>query len=74
MPVFRYASTTFTASEVTIADETAVLNKITDYHEESYRYLNRKLRERPYCIQHTEADFQVIIADLQLGDRASSIH
>ena len=38
------SSTTVTASEVTIADETAVLNKINDYQEESYRYLNRKLR------------------------------
>ena len=26
-----------------------------------------RLRERPCCIQHTEEDFQVIIADLQLG-------
>ena len=40
------------ASEVTIANETAVLNKINDYQEESYRYLNRKLRERPYCIPY----------------------
>ena len=48
VPVFKYSSTTFTASEVTIADKTAVLNKINDYQEESYRYLNRKLRERPY--------------------------
>ena len=67
VPVFKYSSTTFTASEVTIADKTAVLNKINDYQEESYRYLNRKLRERPYCIQHTETDFRVILADLQLG-------
>ena len=66
-PVFRYSSTIFTASEVTTANEAVVLNKINDYQEEVYRYLDRKLRERPYCIQHTETDFRVILADLQLG-------
>ena len=65
-PVFRYSSTIFTASEVTTANEAVVLNKINDYQEEVYRYLDRKLRERPYCIQHTETDFRVILADLQL--------
>ena len=44
------------------------LNKINDYQEEVYRYLDRKLREHPYCIQHTETDFRVILADLQLGE------
>ena len=67
VPVSTYSSPTFTASEVTIADKTALPNTINDYQEESYRYLNRKLRERPYCIQHTETDFRVILADLQLG-------
>ena len=66
-PVFRCSSTIFTASEVTTANEAVVLNKINDYQEEVYRYLDRKLRERPYCIQHTETDFRVILADLQLG-------
>ena len=35
VPVFKYSSTTFTASEVTIADKAVVLNKINDYQEES---------------------------------------
>lgn len=67
-PVFKYASTLFTASDKIIADETVVLHQINDYQEETYRYLDRKLRERSYCIQHTEEDFRVIIADLQLGN------
>lgn len=67
-PVFKYASTLFTASDKIIADETVVLHQINDYQEETYRYLDRKLRERSYCIQHTEEDFRVIIADLRLGN------
>ena len=43
------------------------LEMSAEYTEKRYEYLDRKLRERPCCIQHTEEDFQVIIADLQLG-------
>ena len=66
-PVFKYASTTFTASDKTNSNETVVLEKANDYQEDIYSYLNRKMRERPYCIQHTETDFRVILSDLQLS-------
>ncbi|WP_270570995.1 GNAT family N-acetyltransferase [Bacteroides eggerthii] len=66
-PVFKYASTTFTASDKTDSNETVVLEKANDYQEDIYSYLNRKMRERPYCIQHTETDFRVILSDLQLS-------
>lgn len=66
-PVFKYAPTTFTVSETAGIHDTVALNKTDVYQEETYRYLNRKLRERPYCIQHTATDFQVILADLQLS-------
>lgn len=69
-PVFRYTATTFTAQATAVSDETAVLKSSNDYQEEAYRYLDRKLRERPYCIQHTEADYRVILSDLQLGKGA----
>ena len=48
-PVFKYASTTFTASDKTNSNETVVLEKANDYQEDIYSYLNRKMRERPYC-------------------------
>lgn len=32
-----------------------------------YSYLNKKLSERPCCIQHTWEDFQVIMADLSIS-------
>ncbi len=38
-----------------------------DNDRDIYRYFNTKMRERPCCIQHTEADFQVIMEDLKLG-------
>lgn len=66
-PVFKYASTTFQASANAIPDATVVLKRTDDYQEETYRYLDRKLKERPYCIQHTEADYRVILSDLQLS-------
>lgn len=40
----------------------------TEYDEMVYQYLNRKLHERPCCLQHTESDFHVILADLNLGN------
>lgn len=40
----------------------------TDYNEDAYQYLNRKMQERPCCLQHTEADFRVILADLNLSE------
>lgn len=66
-PVFRYAQSTFTPTEKASAGGTAVLKRTHEYKQEIYEYLNRKLRERPCCIQHTEADFQVILADLRLS-------
>ena len=66
-PVFRYAEETFIASGTPTADTGLTLEMSAEYTEKSYEYLDRKLRERPCYIQHTEEDFQVIIADLQLG-------
>ena len=65
--VFRYAEETFIASGTPAADTGLTLEMSAEYTEKRYEYLDRKLRERPCCIQHTEEDFQVIIADLQLG-------
>lgn len=66
-PVFRYAEETFVASGTPAADTGLTLEMSAEYTKKRYEYLDRKLRERPCCIQHTKEDFQVIIADLQLG-------
>lgn len=65
-PVFRYAEKTFIASGTPAANTGLTLEMSAEYTEKKYEYLNRKLRERPFCIQHTKEDFQVVIADLQL--------
>lgn len=67
-PVFHYAEKEFVASEEgPMPDTTFTLELSDEYAADRYEYLNRKLRERPCCIQHTEEDFRVIMADLQLG-------
>lgn len=43
---------------------------LTDYNEETYHYLNRKMHERSCCLQHTDADFRVLLADLKLSGGA----
>ena len=65
--VFNYNKFLFKVPQITSPQNTPVL-KITDkYKNEVYDYFNRKLRERDYCIQHTETDFRVILSDLQLS-------
>ena len=43
------------------------MDSISDYQEEVYQYLNKKLSERSCCIQHTSDDFRVIMADLGIS-------
>ncbi len=43
------------------------IDVFTGYNEDVYQYLNRKLQERPCCIQHTQKDFNVILEDLKLS-------
>ena len=62
-PVFRYAEETFIASGTPTADTGLTLEMSAEYTEKRYEYLDRKLRERPCCIQHTEEDFQEIVSD-----------
>lgn len=65
--VFRYATKDFIIPEFIPAKEITV-EAIGDCRKEVHQYLNRKLMERPCCIQHTYEDFQVIMADLILSD------
>lgn len=38
-----------------------------EFSDDIYAYLNHGLHARPNCIQHSEADFRVILADLRLS-------
>lgn len=65
-PVFSYSTKEFTLPEFLPSTEIMV-ETVADYREDIYSYLNRKLSERPCCIQHTAEDFQVILADLAVS-------
>lgn len=64
--VFGYNTYLFKAAS-SLPQGTLILKVIDEYKKEVYAYMNRKLRERDFCIQHTEADFQVILSDLRLS-------
>ncbi len=65
--VFNYQKKVFTTPTTPLPNGSPVLKATHEYKQDLYEYLNRKLRERPFCIQHTEQDFQVLIADLKLN-------
>lgn len=65
-PVFRHAIKESTIPDFIPSKEVSV-DTITEYEEDVYQYLNAQLAKRPYCIQHTQADFQVIMADLPIS-------
>lgn len=66
-PVFHYSSKEFILPEF-IPSKEIVVETLSEYQEEVYSYLNRKLSERPCCIQHTEEDFRVIMTDLAVSN------
>lgn len=66
-PVFRYGEETFKPRPDAYCPVNLILEKAGADRPEAYEYLSRKLSERPCCIQHTYADYRVILADLQLS-------
>lgn len=65
-PVFRYAIHELDVPDATLSED-MVVHPISGYQEEVYRYADKKLSERPSCIQHTAEDFRVIMEDLALS-------
>lgn len=78
-PVFRYSRRLFHTTEEAAAacpgqpEGLFCLQVHHEFHSDLYAYLNRLLHNRSCCIQHTEEDFKVIIADLQLSGGAVCI-
>lgn len=70
-PVFRYAERPIRVSSLKVkTNSPIVVEQTTEYDEETYRYLAKKLAERPCCLQHTASDFKVILEDLALTSDA----
>lgn len=65
-PVFKYSAKEIALPEFVPSKEIAV-ETVSEYKEEVYTYINKKLSERACCIQHTAEDFQVIMADLAVS-------
>mgnify|MGYP005903981387 FL=1 len=64
--VFQYSVKEMTLPEFIPSKEIAV-NAVSKPQDEVYSYLNKKLSERPCCIQHSAEDFHVIMADLPIS-------
>jgi len=64
--VFNYTEENYFTEDTTFNSKELRIEAVTDFKEEIYNYVSRRMKERPCCIQHTVADFQVILADLKL--------
>ena len=64
--VFQYSVKEITLPEFIPSKEITV-DVVSEPQDEVYSHLNKKLSERPCCIQHTLEDFQVIMADLAIS-------
>jgi hypothetical protein len=67
--VFEYSSKAIQSSSLNISEKYSV-TEFNPPENDVYAYFNKKMLERPYCIQHSEEDFNVILEDLHLGDGA----
>ncbi len=65
--VFEYSSKAVQSSSLNISEKYSV-TEFNPSERDVYAYFNKKMLERPYCIQHSEEDFNVILEDLHLGD------
>jgi predicted acetyltransferase len=66
--VFNYSKRIFSLAEIPPTNKNLpIIEHTTEYREDIYNYLNQKISGRSCCIQHTEADFKVVLADLFLS-------
>jgi predicted acetyltransferase len=65
--VFNYSKCVWKLSEISETDENIRIEQSVKYRDDIYDYFNRKMSERLCCIQHTKADFCVVLANLFLS-------
>lgn len=66
-PVFNYSERTFLVSNIQQPVETETdIEQTIEFQEDAYLYLNVKNAQHPCCLQHTVADFKVVLADLAI--------
>jgi predicted acetyltransferase len=64
--VFNYSKRVWKLAEISEANENIRVEQSVKYRDDIYDYFNRKMSERLCCIQHTKADFRVVLADMLL--------
>jgi len=64
--VFYYSVCAVPVKKSTPLPTTYQIHSTTGSVEEVYDYFQAKMQERPCCVQHTEADFAVVLADMSL--------
>ncbi len=65
--VFYYNQSIFKLTGRSFANDTIILKRTNEFRKDIYEYLNRKLRERICCVQHTETNFHIILSDLRIS-------
>ncbi|NDV66378.1 GNAT family N-acetyltransferase [Bacteroides sp. 224] len=65
--IFRYSLRNLDASKMVLSLGEYQLSISETYNKQVFDYFNQKMQERSCCIQHTEADYKVILADLILS-------
>lgn len=65
-PVFGYAEQTFAAGQTAMPKGTEAKEE-TVLDTDAYDYVDRKMHERPCCLQHTAADMRVVMAELPIS-------
>jgi len=63
---FYYSTENYFISGQTNTSGNMTVSAATELSDDLYPYFNRKLRERPRCILHSQADFSIIWKDLML--------
>jgi len=64
---FYYEETYLSASGLGTFDAECEVVLCRDAEADTYSYFQKRMGQRPDCVQHTWEDYQVILADLRLG-------
>jgi predicted acetyltransferase len=65
--IFNNSKRVWKLADISKTDENIQIAQSVKYEEDVYDYFNRKMAERLCCIQHTKADFGVVLAYLFLS-------
>ncbi|MDR0892818.1 MAG: GNAT family N-acetyltransferase [Mediterranea sp.] len=66
-PVFGYTERKIDLPEF-IPSKAITVGQVTTFRHNVYEFLDRKMHERPCCLQHTADDFEVVLGDLRVSD------